>query len=315
MSNQGVIKQIYNVLRDFKSVTALTYAGPLETNKYKGHYYGMPLDTNTRVMLYNKAVLAKAGVSQPPKTFADLAALGDKLDGTGDSAFADNGLSGWNVLPWIWSGGGDITNADYTKATGYLNSDKTMAALQTLLDLYKAKQIPPTLVGNKGGVPPGDGLAKAKYASILDGPWMYPIFKAQYPKFDVQAALVPSLDGHSVSVVGGEDVVMTKSSKNPALAAQFIRHLLSKPSQLAMAKVGQMPVLSSLGADLASVQPYYGAFVEQLATARPRPPVATWPKIDELLQTNLQKVFTGKAALKPTLDETAAQIDQLLAQG
>jgi ABC-type glycerol-3-phosphate transport system substrate-binding protein len=51
-------------------------------------------------------------------------------------------------------------------------------------------------------------LATGKYATILDGPWMYPIFEAAHPDFDLQVAPVPAGDGGSVSVVGGEDVVV-----------------------------------------------------------------------------------------------------------
>ena len=39
------------------------YPGPLATCAYKGKYYGLPLDTNTRVIFYNKDLLSKAGFS------------------------------------------------------------------------------------------------------------------------------------------------------------------------------------------------------------------------------------------------------------
>jgi len=34
--------------------------GPLSTNLYKGGYYGIPDDTNTQVLFYNKADFAAA---------------------------------------------------------------------------------------------------------------------------------------------------------------------------------------------------------------------------------------------------------------
>ena len=48
------------------------YPGPLATNLCDGHYYGLPLDTNTRVMMYNADTLAAAGLDAPPATFDDL---------------------------------------------------------------------------------------------------------------------------------------------------------------------------------------------------------------------------------------------------
>lgn len=313
LAKLGLLEPLDSAMPDFQTLAGKTFPGALATNKYKGKYYGLPLDTNTRVLMYNQSALDKAGVSAPPKTFADLTALGDKLSGTGVAAFADNGLSGWNVLPWIWSAGGDITDANYTKATGYLNSPASVAGVQLLYDLYSKKELPGIILGGTGGTPTSDGLATAKYATIMDGPWMYPIFASSYPNFKLQVSPVPAGPGGSISVVGGEDVTVFRQSKNKPLALEFTRYLLSQEAQLAMAKVGQMSVLKDL--DVTSVNPTYAPFVEQLATAKPRPPVASWPKIDDLLQKKLQAAFQGQMTIQQALDQAAAEIDPLLAQG
>jgi multiple sugar transport system substrate-binding protein len=313
LAKLGLLEPLDSAMSDFKTLANTTFPGCLATCKYKGKYYGLPLDTNTRVLMYNQAALDKAGVSAAPKTFDDLTALGDKLAGTGVSAFADNGLSGWNVLPWIWSAGGDITDAEYTKATGYLNSAKSVAGIQLLYDLYAKKELPGIILGGTGGTPTSDGLATAKYATIMDGPWMYPIFASAHPDFKLQVAPVPAGPGGSISVVGGEDVVVFRQSKNKALALEFTRYLLSQEAQLAMVKVGQMSVLKDL--DVTSVNATYAPFVTQLQTAKPRPPVPNWSKIDDLLQKKLQAAFQGQSSVQQALDQAAAEIDPLLAQG
>ena len=125
------------------------------------------------------------------------------------------------MLPWIWSGGGSVTDASLTKATGYLNGPDSVAALQFLVDLKKAGQLGPATFG---GDPKTDvGYAKDQYANILDGPWMIPIFKDQYPDKQVQLAAMPAGKGGSVSVVGGEDIVIFKSSKQQAAAWEFTK--------------------------------------------------------------------------------------------
>lgn len=313
LAKLGLLEQLDAAMPDFQTVAAKVFPGTLETNKYKGKYYGLPLDTNTRVQMYNAQVLSAAGVTAAPKTFDELKALATKLAGKGAFAFADNGLSGWNVLPWIWSAGGDITDKDYTKASGYLNSAASVAGVQLLFDLYKSEQMPGIVLGGTGGIPTSDGLATGKYATILDGPWMYPIFAGAHPTFKLQVAAVPAGSGGSVSVVGGEDVVVFKQSKNKALALEFTRYLLSDEAQLAFAKIGQMSVLSGL--DVISVNANFAPFVEQLKTAKPRPPVPTWPKIDDLLQKKLQAAFKGDLTVAQALDQAAAEIDTLLAQG
>ena len=39
------------------------FPGPLSTNKWGDHYYGLPLDTNTRVLFADPDILAKAGIT------------------------------------------------------------------------------------------------------------------------------------------------------------------------------------------------------------------------------------------------------------
>ena len=307
----GVFAPLDRNMRDFKALAKKTYPGSLATNFYKGHYYGLPLDTNTRVEMYNMSALQSAGISSPPRTFADLRADAPKLKAKGIYMFADGGTGGWNVLPWIWSGGGSLTNASYTKATGYLNGPKTVAAVQLLVDLYKQGAIPSLMTGDQGAVGTEDGLATGKYATILDGPWMFPIFRSAYPKFQLQTAPVPAGPGGSISVVGGEDIVMTQSSKHKQAAEQFIRFMLSPWAQTQMAHAGQMPVRTDVTKQLTKINSYYAIFEQQLKTARPRTPSPNWPQIDTILG-NAVATAMKSGNTQAALDSAAQQIDGLL---
>lgn len=308
----GVYVRLDRQLRDFRKLAKLMFPGPLSTNRWKGGYYGLPLDTNTRVLMYNRAALAKAGLRSPPKTFADMRRMGRKLKAKGVAVFGEGGTGGWNVLPWIWSNGGNLTNAKITKATGYLNSAKSVAAIKLLVDLHR--QGAARFVNLDGGLGTSDGLAKGRYGTILDGPWMFPIFAGQYPDFRLRTGRVPRGAGGSVSVVGGEDIVMTTTSKNKAQAATFIRFMLAPLAQTEMAKVGQMPVRKDLKARLTKIHSYYGIFLDQLRNARARTPHPQWPRIDKILETQVAKAIRGQQTPKQALTDAARQIDKLLAQ-
>ncbi len=267
--------------------------GTLAANFWDGHYYGLPLDTNTRVLITDQKALDAAGMSAPPSTFAELTAMAKKLEGTDMKVFADSGLSGWNILPWIWSGGGEITDPDITTATGYLNSDKSVAAVQMLVDLYKAGQIPNLITGNQGATGTSDGLPTGKYATILDGPWMRDIWKGQYPDFKPIYAPVPAGDGGSISVVGGESIVMTANTPNKDAAMQFIAFTQSSDFQLAMAKAGQMPVVAEYGTEAVKADPFYEPFAKQLETAKSRLSIPDSSQVDTILSTELTPAFEG----------------------
>jgi multiple sugar transport system substrate-binding protein len=309
-----VFAQLDGKLASFDTLSADNYPGSLATNKWDGHYYGLPLDTNTRVLISNGTALKDAGISSPPATFDELKSDAGKLAAKKISVFADSGLQGWNVYPWIWSAGGEVTSPDLTKATGYLNSPASVAGVQLLVDLYKQGAIPNLIIGNKGAVQTSDGLPKANYADILDGPWMQGIWKGQYPKFAPVYSQVPAGPGGSISVVGGEDINMTTASKHQAEAMKFIQFTQTADYQIAMARTGQMSVVKSLDAQEASTVPAFAPYIKQLQTARPRPSVPQAPAIDTALQDALTKAFQGSESVQQALDNAAKIIDPLLTQ-
>lgn len=311
----GVLAPLSDVMSDFGPLSKKVYPGSLATNLYKGKYYGLPLDTNTRVLITSKAALDKAGLSAAPATFDELKAEAAKLKGTGVSIFADSGLGAWNISPWIWSGGGEVTNAKQTKASGYLNSATNVETIQMLVDFYKEGLIPNLLTGNTGATGTSDGLPKTQYANIFDGPWMQGIWSGQYPSFTPIYAPIPAGAGGSISVVGGEDIVMTASSKHQDAAEKFIRFTQGSQFQLAMVKTGQMTVEPGLASQEVSTASYYQTFADQLKTAKSRVANPNASKIDTALNTALTPAFLGTTTVKAALDSAATQIDALLAGG
>lgn len=220
----GVYRKLSGEMPDFKKLAADVYPGTLETTAWNGDYYGLPLNTNTRVLVTDKTALDAAGIEAPPATFDDLREMAEALEGTDVAAFADSGLSAWNVMPWIWSAGGDIADSDLTKASGYLDSPESVSGVQLLVDLYQAGQIPNLITGNTGATSTSDGLPTNAYASILDGPWMQDIWAGQYPDFEPIYAPVPAGDGGSISVVGG------RASSSPKALLMPTRRTISSPS-------------------------------------------------------------------------------------
>lgn len=309
----GVFKQLDGTMPGFEDLADAVYPGTLETTSWNGHYYGIPLNTNTRVLVTDAATLQKAGLSAPPATFDDLEKLAAGLDGSGTFAFADSGLSAWNVMPWIWSAGGDIADADLTTSTGYLDSPESVAGVQLLVDLYQKGQIPNLITGNTGATGTSDGLPGGQYASILDGPWMQDIWAGQYPDFAPIYSPMPSGDGGSISVVGGESLVVTESTAHADAAYKFLEFSQSETFQLGMAKAGQMSVKPEFAQKQADLVPYFATFSDQLETARARLPIPQAGEVDTILNDELVPAFEGKVTVADALTAAAKKIDALLA--
>src|SRR3569832_1335987 len=79
----GVLVPLSDAMPDFNDLAGKTYPGVLATNLYKGKHYGLPLDTNTRVLVTSQAALDAAGLSAPPATFDELKATAGKLKDAG----------------------------------------------------------------------------------------------------------------------------------------------------------------------------------------------------------------------------------------
>lgn len=310
----GVLVPLSDVMPDFQTLAEATYPGSLSTNLHEGKYYGLPLDTNTRVLVTSQAALDAAGLSAPPATFEEFRAMAGALEGTDIAVFADSGLGGWNIFPWIWSGGGQVTDPELTVATGYLDSPESVAAVQMLVDLYQAGQIPNLIIGNQGATGTSDGLPGGKYATILDGPWMAGIWGGQYPEFEPIYAPMPAGPGGSISVVGGQDIVLTVTSTEQEAALEFIRFTQTEAYQMEMTKAGNMTVIPAFAEAEIAIAPYYETFSNQLKTARARLAIPGSSKVDAILNTELTPAFEGTVSVQEALTNAAAQIDALLAE-
>lgn len=310
----GVLKQLDGNMPNYDALAAKVYPGLLGTTLYNGHHYGLPLDTNTRVLISNPDALSKLGVDKAPETFDELKDLATKAKDAGGSvyAFADGDISQWNIMPWIWSAGGDISDPDQTKASGYLDSDKSVAGVQFLVDLYKEGQIPNAIIGNEGATKTQDGMPNGEYATILDGPWMDQIWAGSYPDFKPTYSKVPAGEGGSISVVGGESIVITEQTKDLEASYKFLEFTQSREFQLPMSKAGQMTVVAEYAAEEAEATPGTKIFSEQLKTAKSRLSIPDSGKVDEILKTELTPAFEGKVTVKEALTKAAQQIDPLL---
>jgi multiple sugar transport system substrate-binding protein len=313
-ANLGALAALDDLNPEFATYSQAFYPGPLATNSFQGKSYGLPLDTNTRVVFYNPALFEEAGISAPPVTIDDFTAASEKIMALGKdgvAAFSEGGTGSWNVLPWFWSNGGGITNADYTQATGVLNGEGTVGAVNLLKSWLDSGTMSQTILG--GGLATSQELAEGKVAMIVDGPWMPAIFSAQYPDFKYGLANFPAGAGGSVSVVGGENIVLFEASNNKEAALAFMQFVVTPAPQLDMAATGQMPVLSELTTST-DVPDYFPTFLTQLQTAQPRTPSPAWTKIDEAVGNAVLLALSGESDAQSALDEAAATVDELLAQ-
>lgn len=311
-AEMGALVALDENIEDFQTIADQVFSGPLSTNAWNGHYYGLPLDTNTKAWFYNKAMYEAADIL-PPTSFDEMLEQCEAIKAVYPDSyyFATDGTFAWVTLPWIWSFGGSITDDAITTATGYLNGPGTVAAYESLLQLYHNGCIAPVILGS--GIDVFTGYAQDNYASLDNGPWTFSIIESQFPDKEVSVSAFPAGPGGSINVVGGEDVVLFEKSKNKEAALEFMRFLLSEEYQLKMAEVGQIPVLKdAVNSDYMQNHPYYTVFLEQLTTSKSRTSHPKWEQMDQIITDAGQLILRGEKSVQEALDEAAAEIDILL---
>ena len=314
-ADMGALTALDESMPDFADYQSVVFEGPLSTNYWNGHYYGLPLDTNTKVWLYNDALYAEAGITKIPLSMDDLESDCAAIKAVNPDAylFAADGVFAWVTLPWVWSYGGAVTDDAITTADGYINGPESVAAYEMLLKLYQEGCIAPVIMGD--GMDTFTGFATGVYASLDNGPWTYSILEGQFPDFTFSATAFPAGKAGSIDIVGGEDINLMSQSKHPQESMEFIRFLMSQEYQLKMLEVGQIPVRSDLmETDAVINHPYAGQFLEQLKTSKARTAHPAWSEMDSILTDAGQYILREEKTPQQALDDAAASIDELLAK-
>ena len=279
---------------------------PLSTNLWNGHYYGLPLNTNCKAAVVNLNVLKELGFDEPPATMEEFVAA-CKEKAPGQYKLNVSGLGDWDLYPYFWLFGGKLTDEGFTTASGYLDSAESVAAINTMLELHEDGVF---TIRDVDGTPAAwDGI-NSEYAMFFEGPWA---------PFNEEAGIVPALiptwNGKSASVVGGENIVIFSGSQKQDAAFRFVTFMLSEEVQLELLKVGVIPTLKScVDSEAVQADPKWSVYMKQLESAQSRIPTPQVSTVEQLWQDAMTEIFIEGADVQSTLTNYAAEIDIELAK-
>ncbi len=311
LAEMGALQAVDD-LEGFAELKDTLFEGPLNTNFYNGKYYGLPLNTNCLSGVWSNAMLEQLGLEEPPATYDDVLALKDQL-GEDQYLIACDGMNTWAMAPLFSSLGGVYTNEDYTKATGYLDSEASIKAMETIVEWFDAGIIGPCMNGGKPDV--ANGLYDGQYLFAYQGPWFFSNDdEEQIGK--VRGGLLPAGSAGSLTVNGGEDLVIFENSDVKEAAWVFANFLMSDFSQTAQAVGGGhlIPTVKAV-AESEEVQnaPNMKVYLEQLEGAVPRTPTPAWEKISDKLGIAFASCLLHEDTPKSAFEKLAPEIDALLA--
>ena len=287
--------------------------GAWTTVKYDDAFYGMPWILDTKYMFYNKDILAKAGISEPPKTWAELSEAA--------ATIKEKGLVEYPIV-WSWAQA-EAAICDYTTLLSAFGGDFLkdgmpdfqngggLEALQYMVDSYDAGLTNPNSKeffeeDVRNVFQNGDA------AFALNWTYMYNL--ANDPaesKVAGNVGVVPGLgvDGVSdVSAVNGSmGLGITTVSEHKDEAWDYIVYMTSQQVQDQYAKLS-LPIWASSYTDPAVTdgqEELIAAAEKGLAAMYPRPTTPNYQEMSLALQQGIQEALLGTASPEDALTMAA----------
>lgn len=289
-----------------------------QTTTIGGAQLGVPWYVETRVIFYRTDLMKKAGFESFPKDWQGFKALAKAYQ---DKAGAKYGVvlpsGGWNGflsnLPFVWSNGADVMNADQTKWT--FDSPKMVESLEYVNSFFKEA------IANKNPDSESASTASAfvdgTVPMFISGPWDIPGLKtAGGAGFEDKFAVAPipaPPGGTSTSFAAGANLTVFKNSKNPDAAWKLIQWLTQPDVQVGWFKaVNDLPSRQSAWKDTAlTSDPKVSVFGEQLKSVKTAPALTTWTQVSAAADTEIERVIRGGKSSQDAVKQLQSTADSL----
>ncbi len=222
--------------------------------RFKGKLLAVPFSNDFRIVAYNKADFAKAGIAGPPTTFAqltkDLQTLKDKNVSRYPLTLSLSATEGtatqWYLLTLAM--GGKIFD-DSLKPVFNQPGSIASKALQFQVDAVKRGFVTPGSVSNTDQQS-DDRFYNGSASYTFSGP--DELVGAADPKTSkivgqAALALVPGVSGPGQTFGAPEGIGIPAASKHKAAAVAFLRWMTSAPTVIALRNsIGVLPARSSV---------------------------------------------------------------------
>ncbi len=289
--------------------TKQIYTGPLENATWDHKVYAIPREVNTLALYYSEDAFKAAGLDpdKPPQTWDELYADAQKLTNPSKSvyglAFSAIGTEEgtFQFLPFI-----QTADASWNS----LNSPGAIRAIQFWQKLIDSKVASPDTLSRTQSEA-AQNFINGNAAMDIDGPWELPGI-SKGAKFKWRVALLPveKAGAPRASALGGLDHAILKSSKNPALAFEFLEYMYSQQPR-AWNEFGLLPPSKNTITKDPQWPEAYKVFSEQMVYARPRGPNPNWMQISKAIYTAMQQVLTHQADASTAMKNAQADIDKI----
>ncbi|GGZ75863.1 extracellular solute-binding protein [Streptomyces echinoruber] len=287
---------------------------------YQGKTYGVPYYAGGRIATWRKDVFAAAGVKSTPKTYQELTADLDKVQkkqGSGFSAWYQPTRDWYAAMSFVYDAGGAIAKEEGGRWKASLSSPESLKGLKefkNVVDRYmhgdKTKDESDRYIvfgQGKSGMIFGAAWEGATSADPKND-------KTGKLKDNLENFVMPGPSGKNMPVfLGGSDLAIPVRSDAQALAAEWINAFTGPSGQKGLMAKGNLPNnktdLATLKNDPATAVPATAAESNWFVPMAPG-----WGRVEkqQILQTMLQDIGTGKKSVEAAAKDADAAIDKVI---
>jgi trehalose/maltose transport system substrate-binding protein len=302
----------------------------VKNNTVDGRLIGVPYFTDAGLLYYRTDLLQKYGFKEPPKTWDELTGMAKQIqDGeraAGKSDFwgfvwqgsAYEGLT-CDATEWIFSSGGGTMVDPNGKVT--INNPNAIKALQMAKSWVGG--ISPAGVTTYKEEESRNVWQAGNAAFMRNWPYCYALGSSQQSpiagKFAVTVLPQGNGDtGKHAATLGGWQLMVSKYSKNPDIAADLVRYLTSTEIQKRDAiELTRLPTRPALYTDpeVLAANPWFGQLLPVFTNAVARPSTilkSNYNQFANLFFNHVNKVLNGEEAPQDALQKVAAGTERLV---
>ncbi len=277
-------------------------------------FYCPPKDFATLALEYNTDLFDAAGLAYPTAdwTWDDLRAAAEALTDK------DAGVVGFAINPdfarWIaflYQAGGEVTTPDFSAMT--LNTPEALTAMEFYVGLVRDGFAAPASDLDSGW--PGEAFGKGRAAMTMEGNWIVPYLKDQFPNLKYGITELPSGPAGKATMAFTVCYGVAANGRNTEAATKVVDYLTGPVGMKAWTDLGlAMPTRQSLREGWLTMYPELEPMLSGAEYARKWQFRPGFADVLDTINSGLQEAFGGLKTPQQVLEEAQAVGEQVLAR-
>lgn len=288
---------------------------------YNNQIYLAPIVESSIALFYNKHLLKEAGVPYPspnpdePLTWDEVIDIAKKVTDTKEGVigldpgqgFGDGEAPAYFKIPFIWQYGASVLSPDAKTASGYLDSENAIEALQLFQDFYHDNGVASMELAP-------NAFVNGKLAMAVLGSWSLKDFEGQSNiTLGEDFGVAPLPKGRfQVAPNGGWALGISSQSEHPNEAWMFIKYVTSYEGMKKYVTItGDLPSRYSVVKDIPELNQYpLNIFSEQsLRHSQNRPVTPVYPVVSNAIRVLFEDIGLGGKDVRSSAKEAVEKIN------